>query len=102
MGESTLDRKYEQAASVICRQGMVPIPANETTIAILKLVIEDNEEELDFIQEFGEKASQTMDQLKASSGLSEEKIEALAMGLARKGLFFNQPNSSGIMVSCAA
>jgi ferredoxin len=98
MPELSLDQKYERAAQVICKQGMVPFPVNDTTIAILKNVIEDAEDELDFIWAFRENASQTTEQLKESSQLSEEKIEELGTSLARKGLIFNQPSSAGIMV----
>jgi ferredoxin len=98
MAGDSLEKKYERAAQVICKQGMVPFPVNDTTISILKLVIEDNEEELDFIYAFRQNASQTMEELKKSSTLPEKKIEQLATGLAKKGLIFNQPNSAGIMV----
>ncbi len=98
MAEISLDRKYERAARVICKQGLVPFPVSETIFSILKLVIEDNEEELDFIYVFREKASQTMEQLKASGDLDEETIDRLAASLAKKGLIFNQPNSGGLMI----
>ena len=38
-----LDQKYELATQVICKQGIVPFPVNDTTISILKQVIEDSE-----------------------------------------------------------
>ena len=98
MKDASLEEKYRRAAGVICRQGMFPFPVNETTISIMKNVIEDEEEELDLIYAFREKASQTMEELKASSGFPEEKIEKLTTSLARKGLLFNQPSSAGIMV----
>jgi ferredoxin len=98
MSELSLDKKYERAAQVICKQGMVPFPVNDTTLSILKHVVEDDEEELDFIYAFRKEASQTMEQLKKSSDLPEEKIEQLATGLAKKGLIFNQPSSAAIMV----
>jgi NAD-dependent dihydropyrimidine dehydrogenase PreA subunit len=98
MPEDSMDKKYQGAAQVICNQGMVPFPVNDTTISILKNVIEDNEEELDFIHVFRQNASQTMEQLKESTNLPEEKIEQLATSLAKKGLIFNQPSSAGIMV----
>ena len=100
MNEVSLDQKYTLAAKVICKQGTVPFPVNDTTISILKLVIEDNEEELDFIYAFRQNASQTMEELKKSSNLPEKKIEQLATGLAKKGLIFNQPNSAGILLNC--
>ena len=98
MSEISTGQKYERAAQVICKQGMVPFPVNDTTISILKHVIEDIEEELDFIYAFRENVSQTMEQLRQSSNLPEQKIEQLATSLARKGLLFNQPSSSGVMV----
>lgn len=98
MAEVSLDQKYKQAVQVICNQGSVPFPVNDTTISILKHAIEDNEEELEFIYAFRQKASQTMEELRESSNLPEEKIEQLATSLAKKGLIFNQPSSTGIMV----
>ena len=98
MPDISLDKKYTLAAQVICKQGTVPFPVNETTVSILKLVIEDNEEELDCIYAFRQNASQTMEELKKSSALPEEKIEQLTTSLSKKGLIFNQPNSAGVMV----
>ena len=98
MPEISLDKKYERATQVVCKQGIVPFPVSDTAISILKHVIEDDEEELDFICAFRQSASQTMEQMKESSNLSEEKIEQLATSLAKKGLIFNQPSSTGIMV----
>jgi ferredoxin len=98
MTDVSLDERYRRAAQVICKQGTVPFPVNETTLSILKLVIEDDEEELDLIYAFREKASQTMDQLKESAQLPEHEIERLTDSLAKKGLIFNQPSSAGLMV----
>jgi NAD-dependent dihydropyrimidine dehydrogenase PreA subunit len=98
MAHASLDRKYERAAQVICKQGAVPFQVNDTTMAILKHVIQDAEEELDLIYAFRQNASQTMEQLRESSDLPEEKIDQLANSLAKKGLIFNQPSSAGIMV----
>ena len=72
MPEISLDKKYERAAQVVCKQGIVPFPVSDTAISILKHVIEDDEEELDFICAFRQSASQTMEQMKESSNLSEE------------------------------
>jgi len=98
MAHASLDRKYERAAQVICKQGAVPFQVSDTTMAILKHVIQDVEEELDLIYAFRQNASQTMEQLRESSDLPEEKIDQLANSLAKKGLIFNQPSSAGIMV----
>ena len=92
------DEKLKRATSVVCRQGMIPFPLSDTAMAIIDSVVGDHEEELDLIYAFREKASQTTEQLSASSGFSEEKVNSLALGLAKKGLIFNQANSSGLMV----
>ncbi|MHA1916486.1 MAG: ATP-binding protein, partial [Promethearchaeota archaeon] len=63
---------------------------------ILKRTIKD--ENLDFVMAFEEKTSQTMEQLKESSGLSEEEILTKADALAKMGVIINQPNRSGVMV----
>jgi ferredoxin len=93
-----LQSKYEKAASVICRQGMVPFPVNETTLTILRYAVGEVEAELDLMAAFENKASQTLAELKVSSGMPEETIAGLANSLARKGLLFNQPNTAGTMV----
>ncbi len=98
MSESELEEKYRSAAGVVCRQGMFPFPVNETTLSILKQVIEDEEDELDLICAFTQKASQTLEELTVSSGFSGEKVDRIATSLARKGMLFNQPSSSGTMV----
>jgi len=74
MPEGSLEQKYELATQVVCKQGTVPFPVNTTTISIIKHVIEDNEEELDFIYAFRQNTSQTTEQLKESSHLPENKI----------------------------
>ncbi len=93
-----LQSKYEKAASVICRQGMVPFPVNETSLTILRYAVGDVEAELGLIAAFDKKASQTLAELKASSGMPEDVIIGLANSLAGKGLLFNQPNTAGMMV----
>lgn len=93
-----LSSKYLEATKVIARQGMIPFPVNDTTISIIKKVVGENEEELDFIGAFKKKASQTIEELKETTGLSEHDIERIGESLARKGLIFNQPNSQGVMV----
>jgi Pyruvate/2-oxoacid:ferredoxin oxidoreductase delta subunit len=98
MGEMTLQEKFQHAAGIICRQGLVPFPVSPTAVAIVQRVVGEVEEELDLIQAFSEKPSQTMAQLTESSGLPAEKAGALADSLAQKGLVFNQPNSRGVMV----
>ncbi len=97
IGDS-LQLKYEKAARVICKQGMFPFSVNETTLTLLKRAVGDVEAELDLIAAFENKASQTLAELKASSGMPEKDIVELGNSLARKGLLFNQPNTAGILV----
>ena len=88
--------KYKKAAQVIVKAGLLPFPINNTLLEILKLLID--EEELDFIIAFKRKRSQTIEELKKSSKLTEEEILKNVKSLAKKGVIFNQPSSSGIMV----
>ena len=98
MTEDLLAEKYKEAAAVVCKQGMVQFPVSDTAIAIIKNVVGENGDELDLMCAFHEKASQVLEQLMESSGMPAKKVEALASSLAGKGLVFNQPSSSGIMV----
>ena len=98
MTEDLLAEKYKEAATVVCRQGMVQFPVSDTAIAIIKNVVGENGDELDLMCAFHEKSSQVLEQLMESSGMPAKKVEALASSLAGKGLVFNQPSSSGIMV----
>ena len=98
MNNGTKADKLKRAAEVVCKQGMVQFPVSTTAIAIIDCVVGDDEEELDLIYAFQEKPSQTMDQLRESSKLSTKKIEQLTTNLAKKGLIFNQPSSSGVMI----
>ncbi len=91
-----LDRKYKKVAQVINSAGGTPLPVSDTLIEILKLIVD--EQHLDFIGAFRKKRSQTMDQLKESSKLSENEIDKHVEELAKIGLIFNQPSSTGIMV----
>ncbi len=98
MKNSTYTENLRNAAEVVCKQGMVQFPVSDTAIAIIDRVVGDNAEELELIGAFRENPSQTIDQLETSSGFSADKIEQLATSLAKKGLIFNQPSSSGIMI----
>ncbi|MEJ2100605.1 MAG: 4Fe-4S binding protein [Desulfobacterales bacterium] len=98
MNQISMEEKLKRAAGVICKQGMVQFQVSQTAIDIIEATVGKNAEELDLIYAFRQQPSQTMDQLLASSGLSEEKIQQLTASLAQKGLLFNQPNSAGVMV----
>ncbi len=90
------DEIYKKAAYIITKAGILPTPVNSTLIEILKTQL--TEDELDFINAFRRKTSQTMDQLKKTSKLSEPQILSFVKRLAKKGFIFNQPNSEGVMV----
>jgi len=91
-----IDKEYKKAASIINSAGGTPFPVTDTLIEILKRLVDA--EHLDFIRAFRRKKSQTMEQLKESSGLSEEEIEQKVKALAKIGLIFNQPSSQGLMI----
>ncbi|MBI9076515.1 MAG: 4Fe-4S binding protein [Desulfatibacillum sp.] len=91
-----LNDKYLQVVDAINKAGGTPPPTTPTLIELIKEVI--REDETDFIMAFGEQKSQTMEQLKASTGLSEDEINAKVEALAKRGVIFNQPNSKGMMV----
>jgi hypothetical protein len=97
MTDLTLEDKFKKATGVVCKQGMFPFPLSETAISIIKHVVAQ-EEDLDLICAFENASSQTMDQLKQTSGFSEETIEKLTDSLAKAGLLFNQPSSRGVMI----
>ena len=90
------EEKYKKAARVIIKAGFLPFPINDTLLKLLNLMIE--EEQLDFIMGFSRKISQTMEELKKSTKMSEDEIKDHIKKLANKGFLFNQPNSKGIMV----
>lgn len=98
MIDFSLEEKLLKATGVICRQGMVQFPVSDTAVAIIGHVVGNHEAELDLICAFSDTPSQTMEQLKASSGFTSEKIDPLSRSLAKKGLIFNQPSSSGLMI----
>ncbi|MFC1858663.1 ferredoxin family protein, partial [Thermodesulfobacteriota bacterium] len=98
MAQVTMEEKFKRAADVVCKQGMYQFPVSDTAIGLIVSVVGNNEEELDLIYAFREKPSQTMDQLVESSGLSEDIVDRLTTRLAKKGLIFNQPSSTGIIV----
>jgi hypothetical protein len=94
MAHQTLEKKYKKATGIICKQGLFPFPSSDTAIAIIKKVVKE-EEILDLICAFEEAPSQTADQLKQTSGWTEEDIKRRTDSLAKAGLLFNQPSSKG-------
>jgi len=98
MNESGMNEKFKKAAQVICKQGMVQFPVTDTAVAIVQAVVGDQAQELDLIYAFRDKSSQTAEQLTASSAFDAHTVDRLATSLAKKGLVFNQPSSSGLMI----
>jgi len=90
-------KKYKRTAQIINGAGGTPFPITDTLIAILRHIVPD-EEDLAFVKFFKRKTSQTMEQLKERSNLSEEEILRNVKKLAKIGLIFNQPNRHGLMV----
>ena len=91
-----VEEEYREAANILNKAGGFPYPITNTTLKILKFNIK--EENLGLVMAFKKSISQTMEQLKESSGLSEEEILKKADALAKRGVLFNQPNSKGVMV----
>ncbi len=92
-----IDDKYKKVAKILNSvPGGFPYPISDTLLGILKHAIA--EENLDFMMAFRKNISQSMEQLKESSGLTEDEILKKADALAKKGVIFNQPSSKGIMV----
>ncbi|MBW1848740.1 MAG: hypothetical protein JRJ27_16725, partial [Deltaproteobacteria bacterium] len=85
-----INEQYLEAATIINGAGGTPLQINETLVQIIKELVE--EEEINMILAFKEKTSQTMEQLKESSGLPEAEILDKTKVLAKKGIIFNQPN----------
>lgn len=91
-----LDDKYREVTATINKAGGTPFPETDTLVDIVKLLVA--EDELDMILAFKEQKSQTMDQLKESSGMAENEILKKTEALAAKGIIFDQPNRKGIKV----
>lgn len=90
------EQKYRKVARTIVKAGSLPIPINDTMLKLLKLLIDEGQ--LDFILAFKSKPSQTMEELKKNSKMSENNIKIHVEKLAKKGFLLNQPNSKGILV----
>jgi len=88
--------KFNRAARIINGTGSLQVPLNDTVINILKHIL--REDELDLIFTFKGKVSQTLEQLKLRSKLSEEEILKKIDILGKKGVIFYQPNRHGVMI----
>lgn len=90
------DAQYREVADTIKSAGGTPFPVTDTLVQIIKELVD--EDEIPMILAFKGKTSQTLDQLKESSGIPEAEILAKTKALAKKGIIFDQPNSKGVMV----
>jgi len=91
-----LDDKYRQAAEAIAGGGTPGAAVSDSLVDIIKALVK--EDEIDLILAFKEKRSQSLDQLRESSGFDEGWILEQTSALAKKGIIFNQPNSKGVKV----
>ncbi|MFX1464772.1 MAG: ATP-binding protein [Promethearchaeota archaeon] len=97
------DKKYYRIVKIINNAEATPVPLIDSNYKVLSTLIDIlkhilTEEEIDFTFAFKVKSSQTMEQLKISTKLSEEEILEKVNNLAKKGVIFNQPNRHGVMV----
>jgi Pyruvate/2-oxoacid:ferredoxin oxidoreductase delta subunit len=91
-----IDDKYRDAAEAIANASTTPLPINDTLLLILKRVIPPGE--VDLVNAFRDKRSQTLAELVVRSGLSERVLAEKLDRLAKGGVIFNQPNRQGVMV----
>jgi len=94
--EEKIDLKYKKVVSVLNKAGEFPIPFSDILLKILKITIK--EKDLDFILAFRKNISQTMEELKKNTKLSEVEILKNVTNLAKMGIIFDQPNRYGKMV----
>ncbi|MBW2621620.1 MAG: 4Fe-4S binding protein, partial [Deltaproteobacteria bacterium] len=87
----SIDERYRQVAEMVSGGAVSP-----TLVEIFGELVE--EDQLDLLLAFKEMRSQSLDQLKESSGMGEDVILEQTSALAKKGLIFNQPNSKGVKV----
>lgn len=85
------DDRYQQVAQVVSGGGGGAV--SPTLAEIFQELVD--EDQIDLILTFKKARSQSLAQLKESSGLSEDVILKQTDALAKKGLIFNQPNSKG-------
>jgi Pyruvate/2-oxoacid:ferredoxin oxidoreductase delta subunit len=90
------DDLYKQACEIIVAAGGTPFPITDTLVAIIRRIVAEDEVEL--VLAYKEKKSQTMDQLVESTQMAASDLLEKTTNLAKKGVIFNQPNRSGLVV----
>ncbi|MBU2644708.1 4Fe-4S binding protein [bacterium] len=91
-----METAYRKVCETIVAAGGTPFPVTNTLVEIVKRIVSENE--IEVILGFTEKKSQTLEQLLETTHLSEDEILKKIDNLAGKGVIFNQPNRSGVMV----
>lgn len=95
--QADADEKYRRAAGIIARAGMVPFQVTPTLIEIVKFYLD--EDDADFIiKNYSGKTTLSADEIRATSGMTDDEISKKTGALAKKGIIFNQPNTRGVMV----
>ncbi len=93
----SIEEKFQKAAGIVVRAGMVPFQVTPTLVEIVKYYLD--EDDADFIiHNFAKKTSLSHDELSASADMDEAALEKKTAALAKKGFIFNQPNTKGVMV----
>jgi Pyruvate/2-oxoacid:ferredoxin oxidoreductase delta subunit len=92
----SLEERYREVTSTINKSGGTPFPETDTLVDIVKLLVD--EDELEMVLAFKQQKSQTLEQLKQSSGMAEDDILKKTESLAAKGIIFDQPNRKGVKV----
>ncbi len=91
------EEKYRQAAELIARAGTIPFSVTTTLVDIVKFYIDEDDAEF-IMKNFSAKTTLSLDEMRASSGLTDDEIVRKTDSLAKKGIIFNQPNTKGAMV----
>ena len=95
--QADVEEKYSKAAGIIARAGMVPFQVTPTLIEIVKFYLDENDADF-IIKNYSGKTTLSMDEIRATSGMTDEEIVKKTDALAKKGIIFNQPNTKGVMV----
>jgi ferredoxin len=92
-----IEEKYKKAAGIIARAGMVPFQVTKTLVDIVKFYLDENDADF-IIKNYSGKTTLSADEIRATSGMTDDEIAKKTDSLAKKGIIFNQPNTKGVMV----
>jgi formate hydrogenlyase subunit 6/NADH:ubiquinone oxidoreductase subunit I len=91
------EETYREAATLIARAGMIPFAVTDTLISIVKFYLDEDDAAF-IVKNFSAKTTLSADEIRATSGMSDDEIVKKTDSLAKKGTIFNQPNTKGAMV----